>query len=111
MSEIGSPKVKGPSGPVKKGDMVEIKTLLKHPMESGLRKDKATGETVAAHHVTEVVVNYNGKDVLKSAWTGAISSNPYFAFSLKAEASGPVKVTWTDNKGGSFTAETKLEVQ
>lgn len=111
MSEIGSPKVKGPSGPVKKGDMVEFKTLLKHPMESGLRKDKASGDTIPAHHVTEVVVNYNGKDVIKSAWTGSISANPYFAFFIQAVASGPVKVTWKDNKGESFPAEAKLDVQ
>ncbi|MBF0611340.1 MAG: thiosulfate oxidation carrier complex protein SoxZ [Magnetococcales bacterium] len=111
MSDIGSPKVKGPAGPVKKGDMVEFKTLLKHPMESGLRKNKDTGETIPAHHVSEVTVNYNGKDVIKSTWSGGVSANPYYAFFLKAEASGPVKVTWKDNKGESFSAEAKLDVQ
>ncbi|MBF0416609.1 MAG: thiosulfate oxidation carrier complex protein SoxZ, partial [Magnetococcales bacterium] len=43
---IGSPKVRVPTTPVKKGEMVNIKTMIQHPMESGLRKDKESGESV-----------------------------------------------------------------
>jgi sulfur-oxidizing protein SoxZ len=110
MEEIGNPKVRAPQEPVAKGSMVEIKTLIKHPMESGLRKDKESGQIVPAHHITEVAVEYMGKTVIKSEWTGSVSKNPFFSFFLKAVATGPVKVTWKDNKGGSFSSEATLQV-
>ena len=109
MADIGDPKVKIPSGPVKAGDLVQVKTLINHPMESGLRKDDK-GETVPAHFIEEVTVEYGGKTVIKGKWTGAISKNPYFAFTLKAAQSGPVKVTWKDSKGESFNASADLTV-
>lgn len=109
--EVGQPKVRGPGNPVKKGDLVEIKTLLKHPMESGFRKSKETNEVVPAFHVEEVMVEYNGKTILKSTWTGSVSQNPYFAFFMKAEATGKVAVTWKDNKGGVFKGDTDITVQ
>ena len=107
---IGKPKVRGPRGAVKKGDVVEIKSLIKHPMESGQRKDKSTGEIIPAFYIESVVVEYGGKEVLKAKWTGAVSKDPYFSFHVKAEASGPVNVTWKDTKGGVFNASAKIKV-
>lgn len=107
---IGKPKVRGPRKPVPKGEIVQFKTLIKHPMESGLRKNKETGEKIPAYNIESVVVEYGGKTVLSSIWTGAISKNPYFSFSLKANATGDVHVTWKDNKGGEFKAKAKLKV-
>ncbi|MEO5352689.1 MAG: thiosulfate oxidation carrier complex protein SoxZ [Magnetococcus sp. XQGC-1] len=108
--EIGSPKVRGPKDPVKKGELVEIKSLIKHPMESGLRKDKATDTLIPAHYIESVVVEYGGKQVLKATWTGAVSKDPFFSFFVKADATGPLKMTWKDNKGQSFDASTTITV-
>lgn len=110
MSETGSPKVRGSKKPVSKGSLVDVKTLIKHPMESGFRKDKATGETIPAYFIEKVVVEYGGKEVMHANWTGAVSKNPFFSFSVRAEATGPLKVTWKDNKGESWTASTDIEV-
>lgn len=110
MAAIGSPKVRGPQKPVAKGTIVDFKTMVKHPMESGLRKDKATGEPIPAHHITDVTVEYMDKTILSSEWSGSISKNPFFSFSVMADATSEVKVTWKDNKGESFTASSKLEV-
>ncbi len=110
MAAIGKPKVRGPRKPVAKGNIVKIKTLIKHPMESGLRKDKATGEVIPAHFIESVNVEYLGKTVLKTTWTGGISKNPYFSFALRATETGDVKVTWKDNKGESFQASAKVTV-
>ena len=107
---IGKPKIRGPRGAVKKGDVVEIKSLIKHPMESGQRKDKNTGEPIPAHFIESVVVEYGGKDVLKAKWTGAVSKDPFFSFFIKAGASGPIKMTWKDNKGQVFDVSTKITV-
>jgi len=107
---IGKPKMRGPRGTVKKGDVIEIKSLIKHPMESGRRKDKITGETIPAHFIESVIVAYGGKEVLKAKWTGAVSKDPFFSFHLKAEASGPVNMTWTDNKGEVFSKSVNIKV-
>lgn len=110
MADIGKPKVRVPRKAVAKGSIVEVKTLIKHPMESGLRKDAKTGETIPAHFIESVVVEYGGKAIINATWTGAISKNPYFAFNLKAASSGPVKVTWRDNQGAEFMAQGDLKV-
>ncbi|MBF0369733.1 MAG: thiosulfate oxidation carrier complex protein SoxZ [Magnetococcales bacterium] len=110
MAAIGKPKVRGPRKPVKAGDSVLIKTLIKHPMESGLRKNKDTGEPIPAHFINSVVAEYDGNQVLKAEWTGAVSKNPFLSFNVKATKAGPVKVTWTDNQGGSFSASANLKV-
>jgi sulfur-oxidizing protein SoxZ len=110
MAVIGKPKVRGPRKAVAKGSVIKMKTLIKHPMESGLRKDSNTGQTIPAHFIESVVVEYGGKSVINATWTGAISKNPYFSFNLKATNSGPVKVTWKDNQGGEFSAKANLKV-
>jgi sulfur-oxidizing protein SoxZ len=91
------------------GDTAEVKTLMKHNMETGTRKDKKTGETVPAHYITEVKCELNGKLVMTANWGPAVSKNPYFAFTVKGAKAGDVlKVSWVDNKGASSSAETTL---
>jgi len=91
------------------GDETTVKCLIKHPMETGLRKDKKTGEPIPAHHITEVVAEHNGKAVLKAYWGGAVSTNPYLSFKFKGGAKGDtVKLSWKDNKGESDSAEDKI---
>ncbi|MBF0098981.1 MAG: thiosulfate oxidation carrier complex protein SoxZ [Magnetococcales bacterium] len=108
--EIGNPKIRGPKDPVKKGELVEIKSLIKHPMESGSRKDKATDALIPAHFIESVVVEYAGKQVVKATWSGAVSKDPFFSFFVKADVTGPLKMTWKDNKGQSFSAEATITV-
>ncbi|MBF0108481.1 MAG: thiosulfate oxidation carrier complex protein SoxZ [Magnetococcales bacterium] len=107
---IGSPKVRVPKDPVKKGDLVIIKTMIQHPMESGLRKDKDSGEVIPAHHIVSVKAVYGGKTVLDAVWTGAVSKNPYLGFHLKADKTGPVEVIWKDDKGQEFKASETITV-
>lgn len=110
MSPIGNPRVRGPGNAVKKGDVVAIKSLIKHPMESGLRRDKSTGQPIPAHFIEHVTVEYGGQTVMKAQWTGAISKNPFFSFYVRAEASGPLHITWKDNKGQTFKGTTTITV-
>ncbi|NGZ07016.1 MAG: thiosulfate oxidation carrier complex protein SoxZ [Magnetococcales bacterium] len=110
MADIGEPKVRAPEK-VKKGELALIKTLIKHPMESGLRKDAATGETVPAHYIESVTAEYGGAMVVKASWTGAVSKNPFFSFYVKADKPGPVTVTWKDNKGQEWKEKVELKVE
>ena len=91
-----------------KGDVTEVKALISHPMETGLRKDKKTGEVIPAHFIQEVVCKWNDKTVMTALWSGGVSKNPYIAFKFKGAAKGDsLELSWTDNKGesDSTTAE------
>ncbi|MCE5233575.1 MAG: thiosulfate oxidation carrier complex protein SoxZ [Mizugakiibacter sp.] len=90
------------------GDTVEVKVLMAHPMETGLRKD-ADGKLVPARYIETVKVNCNGKDVLTADWGPAVSKNPFLAFRFKGAAKGDkVTVTWTDSEGESRTDEAAI---
>lgn len=89
-----------------KGDVAEVKCLMNHPMETGLRKDAKTGQLVPAHHITNVTATVGGKTVLDAQWGGGISKNPYLAFQVKGANKGDkVTVAWEDNKGDKNSAE------
>jgi sulfur-oxidizing protein SoxZ len=93
-----------------KDGVTTVKTLISHPMESGQRKDSKTGEKIPAHHVTEVMAEYNGKQVMSANWGGGISKNPYLSFKFKGAASGDtVKISWVDNKGEGDSAEAQIK--
>jgi sulfur-oxidizing protein SoxZ len=92
------------------GDVVEVKALISHPMETGLRKDKKSGEIIPAHFIQEVTAEYGGKNVLTAHWGGSVSKNPYLAFKFKGGKKGDtVKLSWSDNKGESDSAEGKIK--
>jgi sulfur-oxidizing protein SoxZ len=93
-----------------KGDTVTVKALIKHPMETGLRKDKKTGKVIPAHFIQEVNCQHNGKDVLVAEWGPAVSKNPYLAFSFKGGKAGDaVSISWVDNTGGKDAAEATIK--
>ena len=89
-----------------KGDVAEVKCLMNHVMETGLRKDAKTGQVVPAHHITNVTCEVGGKQVMDAQWGGGISKNPYLAIRVKgAKAGDKVVMSWTDNKGGTESAD------
>jgi sulfur-oxidizing protein SoxZ len=87
------------------GDAVEVKALMTHPMETGQRKDKKTGELVPAHWIKEIIVTAGDKTVLTANWGVSVSKNPYLAFSYKGKAGDKIKLSWTDSKGEKDSAE------
>ena len=93
----------------KKGELVEVKTLITHPMESGQRKGDA-GKLVPRLIVNSLAVTYNGKPVMNLKIEPAISANPYFAFFVKVEESGTFRFSWTDDDGTVITADEKITV-
>jgi sulfur-oxidizing protein SoxZ len=92
-----------------KDGVTTVKTLMSHPMETGLRKDES-GKLIPAHHITEVTAEYNGDVIMSANWSGAISTNPYLSFKFKGGASGEkVKITWVDNKGEGDSLEAAIK--
>jgi sulfur-oxidizing protein SoxZ len=91
------------------GDVTTVKALISHPMDTGLVKDKKTGNLIPAHFIQEVTCEHNGKNVLTALWGPAISKNPYLSFKFKgAKAGDSLKLSWVDNKGESDSTETKI---
>ena len=108
MSDDIKPRLRVPAN-AKKGEVVEVKTLITHPMENGQRKD-ADGKLIPRLLVNSLQVVYNDKPVMNVRLEPAIAANPYLSFFVKVEESGTLKFTWTDDNKQSWTAESKIEV-
>lgn len=102
------PRIRVPQG-IKRGDVVEIKTLITHPMESGQRRD-ADGKTVPRMIVNRMAVTLNGRQVFEARLEPAMSANPYLSFFLKCTQSGNLEFTWTDDNGGLYRSSHPLTV-
>ena len=108
MSDDIKPRLRVPAT-AKKGEVIEVKTLITHPMENGQRKD-ADGKLVPRLIVNSLAVTYNDKPVLGVTLEPAVAANPYLAFFVKVEESGTLRFRWTDDNKQSWTAESKIEV-
>ncbi len=88
----------------------QIRTLISHPMEHGRNMDEKTGELIPAHYIQELVVEHNGKTVVRSNMGAGVSKNPYFAFMLKGgEVGDSIRISWKDNLGNSDSQERAIE--
>lgn len=91
-----------------KGSEGEVRVLMPHPMESGLRRDPS-GQVLPAQYITSVILSLNGRPVVEGALGTAVSSNPLFAFQLLGVKAGDkVSVAWLDSKGQKGNAETSF---
>ena len=87
------------------GGYTDIRVLMTHPMETGLRKDQ-DGKLVPMHFIQSVIVKVNGKTVIDSQTSQAVSRNPVFSFRLKGGARGDkIEVSWVDNQGETNSTE------
>jgi sulfur-oxidizing protein SoxZ len=104
------PRVKVPKTAAK-GEIIEIKTLISHKMESGQRKDKKTGEKIPRMIINKFTCTYNGVEVFSADWHPAISTNPYMSFNTVATESGTLEFIWVDDEGASYSKSAKITVQ
>lgn len=91
-----------------KGDLTEVKALIKHPMETGQRKN-GKGEKIPAHYITTVEVKANDKVVMEANWGTAVSKNPFLSFAYKGAKGDKITLTWKDNKDESDTLEAEVK--
>lgn len=92
------------------GNICTVKAIIRHPMETGMRRDKKTGKVIPAHFIQKVTCEHNGERVASSNWSGAVSTNPFVTFRfIGAKKGDSVRLSWTDNKGGSDTTEVKVK--
>ena len=92
------------------GEIITVKTLISHDMESGQRKDSKTGETIPRKIINAFKAEYNGKTVFETVIEPAVSANPYIEFSLKVPEAGDLVFTWTDDDGSVYTTKKSIEI-
>ena len=107
MSSI-KPRVKVPKE-VSIDEIVEIKTLIRHPMHSGRMKD-ADGQIIPRQIINFFSAKFNGKDVFKMDLEPSISTNPYIVFQYKAKESGKFDFEWVDDNGEIYSISKEMAV-
>ena len=109
MAPAAKPRIKLDKKEAKQGDLVEVKALVSHIMETGLRK-AADGQTVPRKILNKFICTVNGKEVFAADFEPAISANPYIQFKFKAMESGRVVLTWIDDDGSKIVGEETIKV-
>ncbi len=93
----------------KKGEVIEIKTLISHPMETGYRRD-SMGRPIPRHIINRFVCTYNGEEVFRADLFPAIAANPFLTFFTVATESGELVFRWSDDHGVTQTEAAKITV-
>lgn len=88
------------------GEITEIRVLFQHPMETGQRKDPASGKSYPAHFIQTFAISVNSKLLIEGQTNTSVSRNPVFAFKAKnLKAGEKLVISWRDNKGNERTDE------
>jgi len=105
---MSKPRIRVPSQ-ARKGEVIEIKTLVSHPMETGHRRD-VWGQLIPRRILHTFTCTYNGEEVFRAEWHPAIAANPYLAFYTVATQSGRLRCEWVDDDGAVYATEADITV-
>jgi len=94
----------------KKGDIIPIKALIQHDMETGYRHT-ASGEVVPRNIITSFTCRFNGNEIFRADMFPAIAANPFITFFTTATESGKFEFEWTGDQGFSETASASISVE
>lgn len=93
----------------KAGELVTVKVLIRHQMETGHRRDRK-GEVIPRNIIHNFRVQYDGAEVLRIDMFPGIAANPYFEFRMKARRSGDVVFLWADDDGNTHSQAATITV-
>jgi sulfur-oxidizing protein SoxZ len=93
----------------RRGDIIDIKTLINHPMETGYRRDDM-GQPIARDIFKSFRVTYNGAEIFRAELFPGVAANPFIAFTTIATDTGTLTFTWTDDKGESHVETAQIVV-
>ncbi|WIY24726.1 thiosulfate oxidation carrier complex protein SoxZ [Parasedimentitalea psychrophila] len=102
------PRVKVPKK-ASAGDVVTIKTLISHKMESGQRKGD-DGALIPRSIINRFTADFNGQNVIDVTVEPAVSTNPYFQFEALVPEAGEFKFTWYDDDGSVYETAKKIAI-
>ncbi|MBT7950579.1 MAG: thiosulfate oxidation carrier complex protein SoxZ [Gammaproteobacteria bacterium] len=93
-----------------KDGLTTVRSIIKHPMNTGFEFDDDKGEVIPVYFIKEVICKHNDKVVLRCDWSRAVSKNPYLSFVFEGAIEGDtVSISWTDSKGLSESATITLK--
>ncbi len=93
----------------KRGEVIEIRTLAGHVMETGFRRTQ-TGELIPRDIITQLVCAYNGVEVFRAELHPAMAANPLLTFTTVATESGTLELKWTGDNGYVATQSASITV-
>jgi len=94
----------------KKGEVIEIKTMIAHVMETGYRIG-VTGKPIPRDIIDRFVCTYNGEEIFSAELFPAISANPFISFFTVATESGTLSFAWTDQHGQTQVQTAQIVVE
>ena len=94
----------------KRGDVIEIKTLISHVMETGFRHG-TNGQMIPRDIITSFACTYNGEEIFSTLFYPAIAANPFVTFNTVATESGTIAFRWIGDNGFEVTEEAKIVVE
>ena len=94
----------------RRGDVIEIKALMSHIMETGYRRT-AAGDLVPRDIITSFACRYNGAEIFRADFFPAIAANPFISFFTIAKDSGKFELEWIGDKGFSETASASILIE
>jgi sulfur-oxidizing protein SoxZ len=93
----------------KRGEVIEIRTLARHVMETGFRRTQL-GELIPRDILTSFVCTYNGAEIFRAELHPALAANPLLTFTTVATETGTIAFTWTGDKGFAVTETATITV-
>lgn len=93
----------------KRGELVEVRIVIQHPMETGFRRDPA-GRRVPRNAIHSLACRYNGAEVFRATLSTGIAANPYLRFFLRAADTGDLDFWWLDDDEKEGSARARLVV-
>ncbi|HJZ31210.1 MAG TPA: thiosulfate oxidation carrier complex protein SoxZ [Hyphomicrobiaceae bacterium] len=105
---MNKPRVKLPDS-AKAGDLIEVKTLISHVMETGQRKDP-DGKIIPRNIINFFSASFAGNEVFRAELQPGISANPFLSFFMKVPGPGEFEFTWVEDGGNKIVEKIKLNV-
>ncbi len=102
------PRIKLPET-INTGEMIEIKTLATHIMETGNRKDSA-GNIIPRDIIHTFTASFEGEEVFTATLGSGVAANPYIAFFMRVPGPGTLVLTWQDDEGTTTVEKVPLNV-
>lgn len=102
------PRVKVPKS-ASAGEVVTIKALISHVMESGVRKD-GDGNVIPRQIINHFTATYNGATIVDAELFPSVSANPYFEFDAVINEAGTMEFKWVDDDGSEYTDSKDIEI-
>ena len=97
------------ASPVRRGQAMEVRLLIQHPMETGFRYE-FSGTSIAKNVIHSMSAEYGGRVVFRARMGSGVAANPLLQFWVRPDQSGDIRVVWEDDQGVKGQVIARIEV-